>query len=247
MADKKRIALVAGASGGIGSAIVRELASRGVRIFAGFCKNEDAASSLAGEVAGAGGEAETVLLDIRDSRTVAGTCGEIFETHGSLDILVNSAAVNRESAALGMEDEDWEEVIGTNLGGAFRLARSAAKYMVLGRWGRIINISSISAFHGGRGQINYAASKAGMEAMTRVLALELGRKGVLANCVSPGVIETEMSERIRNEYSKELLGAISVNRFGTPEEVAKVVAFLASDAAGYINGQVIRVDGGMTL
>jgi 3-oxoacyl-[acyl-carrier protein] reductase len=146
-----------------------------------------------------------------------------------------------------MDDETWNKVIETNLSGAFRLCRAAGKFMLIHRWGRMINVSSISSFLGGRGQMNYAASKAGLEVMTRVLALELGRKGVLANCVAPGVIETKMSERIRQDHREPLLEAIAVRRFGLPEEIAEVVTFLASDASSYITGQVIRVDGGMGL
>jgi len=134
-----------------------------------------------------------------------------------------------------------------NLDGAFRLCRAAAKYMVLNRWGRIINFSSTSATRGGRGQINYAVSKAGVEAMTRVLALELGRKGVLVNCVAPGVIETDMSARIRQEHGEALRERIAVQRFGRPEEVARVVAFLASEECSYISGQTLHVDGGFSL
>jgi 3-oxoacyl-[acyl-carrier protein] reductase len=243
----RRVALIAGGSGAIGSAIAKKLASGGIKVFLGFHKNQEAAEVGVSEIAAAGGNGEAIHLDVSSPSESEEACQHIFDVCGRLDILVNCTAIIMEAPALGMEDEAWNRVIEINLTGAFRLCRAAAKYMMLNRRGRIINVSSISSGFGGRGQMNYAASKAGLETMTRVLALELGRKGILANCVAPGVIETKMSERIRQTHEGALLDTIAVRRFGKPEEVAEVVAFIASDASTYVTGQVIRVDGGMGL
>lgn len=243
----ERVALVTGGSSAIGRAVSRRLAQDRVNVFVGFRDHEKAALSVVEQIVASGGMSEAVHLDINQAQEVESVCQRIFDTTSRLDILVNCAAINIESPALSMEDEDWVRVMSTNASAAFRLCRIAAKYMILGRWGRIINISSVSSGQGGRGQVNYAASKAALESMTRVIALETGRKGILANCVAPGVIESAMSERIRKEYGKELLDSIAVRRFGSADDVAQVVAFLASNAAGYVTGQVIGVNGGMHL
>ncbi|MFA6567037.1 MAG: SDR family NAD(P)-dependent oxidoreductase [Victivallales bacterium] len=240
----RRIALVCGGGGGIGSAISEKLAEEGNIVYIGYCRRKENAELAAAK---SGSNARIIRLDLGDSAGINKVCEDIFNLEKRLDILVNCAAVNSEASAIGMDDETWGKVLEINLNGSFRLCRAVSKFMLLNKWGRIINMSSISASHGGRGQINYSTSKAGIEAMTRVLALELGRKGILVNCIAPGIVETEMSGRIRSEHGDRLLENIAVHRFGKPEEIADLAAFLVSESCSYVTGQVIRIDGGMAL
>lgn len=241
------VVLVSGASGDIGGATARRLAASGFRVYAGYCRHTERAASLVAEIRAAGGQAAAQALDLADPAVPEQVCECIFRDCGRLDMLVNCAGLNLESPALAMEDDVWNRVLELNLSAAFRLCRAAAKFMLVRGAGRIVNVSSVAATLGGRGQINYAAAKAGLEAMTRVLALELGRKGILVNAVAPGVIEGAMSARLRREHGDAVLNSIAVRRFGTPEEVAGVIAFLLADDARYITGQVLHVDGGMGL
>jgi len=236
----RRVALVAGGTGDIGRAVCRELHGAGMRVAVGYARSADAAQTLAASCDGI-----AVNLSAADDPDEA--VRAVHKTLGALDVLVNAAGMNRESGAPAMSREDWQAVMDLNVTFAFRLTQAVLPIMLMQRYGRIVHISSIAGRVGGRGQINYAASKAALERMTRVFALETGRKGVTANCVAPGVIVSAMSERVRQDHEKEILSQIACRRFGEPEEVAHAVAFLAGERAGYINGAVLPVDGGMLL
>jgi NAD(P)-dependent dehydrogenase (short-subunit alcohol dehydrogenase family) len=236
----QRVALVAGGTGDIGRSVCHELHANGVRVAVGYARSRQAAEALASDI---GGMAVPLSTD-DDVRETGRTVQDAF---GRLDILVNAAGVNIESSAPAMHEKDWQTVLDVNLTFAFRLTQAVLPCFLPQRYGRIVHISSIAGRTGGRGQINYAAAKAGLERMARVFALEVGRKGVTVNCVAPGVIITKMSERIRSAHAVELLERISCRRFGEPEDVARAVTFLTGEGAGYINGAVLPVDGGMLL
>jgi len=239
-ATRRRVALIVGASGGIGGAVARRL--YGLRLYLTARRNCQRAEALARELNGT-----ACALDVRDPAMVDQTCERIFQEQGALDILVNCSGMTLESPALAQDSAEWDIVQETNLKGALHLCRAAGKYMMLGRFGRIVNISSVVATRGGRGQAAYAAAKAGVEALTRVLALELGSRGILVNAVAPGCIETPMTEEVRRAHRHTILERTPLGRFGKPEEVAAVIAFLVSDDCSYVTGQVIPADGGFNL
>ncbi|MDR2487492.1 MAG: SDR family oxidoreductase [Clostridiales Family XIII bacterium] len=237
-----RVALVAGGTGDIGQAICRELARMGMRVAVGYAKARERADTLAAELGGM-----AVTLRAEDENAPAEAIRTVRDHFGRLDVLANAVGINLEGSAPGMRREDWQNVMEVNLGFAFRLTQAAMPYMLPQKYGRIVHLSSIAGRTGGRGQINYAAAKAGLERMVRVFALEVSRKGVTVNCVAPGVILSAMSQRVCGSYENELLDRIACRRFGTPEDVAKAVAFLVGEGACYITGAVLPVDGGMLL
>jgi len=241
---KDKVALVTGASRGLGKAIALELAAEGARVTVNYMKSASQAEEVVKEIISRGGTAAAVQADITSLPEVEKMIDGLYEQCGRIDILVNNAGVTKDELLLSMTPEDWDLVIKTNLGGLFNCTKAVAKYMMVQKSGRIINISSVAGERGGRGQSNYAASKGGINAFTRSVAMELAPKKITVNAVAPGVVETEMSSTVIRRAKDIILDSVALKRLGQPEEIAKVVAFLASDASSYITGEVIRVDGG---
>jgi len=240
------VALVTGASRGIGKAILEQLVTAGATVV-GTATSAVGADSIAAQVAALGGRGGGAVLDVRDGARIDALVDELVRAHGKVSILVNNAGITSDMLALRMRDEQWSEVIDTNLTGAFRLSRGVIRGMMKAKHGRIVNISSVVGSSGNAGQANYAAAKAGLEGMTRALARELGSRGITVNCVAPGFIDTDMTRTLSESQSQALLAQIPLGRLGHAAEVAAVVAFLASSAAGYVTGTTVHVNGGMHM
>lgn len=240
-----KIALVTGGSRGIGRAIVERLARAGADVTFTYLGNDEAAQSVIDENPGFSIAAEKI--DVRDSAAVVACVEKLIERTDRIDILVNNAGVIRDNLLPMLEDEDLDAVFSTNIDGVFHFCRAVVPFMMSKRSGRIVNISSISGEKGGRGQTNYAASKGAVNAFTKALAVEVGRRKILVNAVAPGVIETEMSQGVRDLAGDEITSHIVLKRYGQPSEIADAVWFLCSDYASYITGQVLSVDGGFKM
>jgi 3-oxoacyl-[acyl-carrier protein] reductase len=242
-----KIALVTGASRGIGAAIAVRLASEGAHVVVNYAGSEDAAKSVVAAIIEAGGSAQALRADVSDPAACTALVEGVVGEHGRLDILVNNAGITRDGLIVRMSDEDWDAVIGTNLTGVFSMTRAAAKVMMKARAGAIVNVSSVVGITGNAGQANYAAAKAGVIGLTKSVARELAGRKVRCNAVAPGFIETDMTRALNDQQRDAIAGAIAMGRFGSGSDVAAAVAFLASDDAGYVTGQVLAVDGGMTF
>jgi 3-oxoacyl-[acyl-carrier protein] reductase len=240
-----RVAVVTGASRGIGRAIAARLAAQGATVVAA-ARGEHAAGTV-GEITAAGGKAEVAAVDVSDAAAIDALVRGALERHGRIDILVNNAGITKDQLMLRMKRDDWDSVIATNLTGAFALTQAVLKPMIRQKGGRIICISSVVGQSGNAGQANYAASKAGIIGFAKAVAQEVASRNITVNVVAPGLIETDMTRAITETARDELASKIPLKRFGTPDDIAAAVCFLASDEAAYITGQVLAVNGGMYM
>ncbi|UDL06796.1 3-oxoacyl-ACP reductase FabG [Marinobacter sp. CA1] len=241
-----KIALVTGATRGIGKAIAKELAGQGALVV-GTATSEAGAESIGEDLAGAATPGFGIVMNVSDPESIEAGLKAVAERAGAPHILVNNAGITRDNLLMRLKDGDWSDVIETNLASVFRLSKAVLRGMAKARWGRIINVSSVVAGMGNPGQANYCAAKAGVEGFTRSLAKEMSNRGITANCVAPGFIDTDMTRKLDDKQREAMMEVIPAGRLGEPEEVAAVVGFLASDAAGYVTGETIHVNGGMYM
>jgi 3-oxoacyl-[acyl-carrier protein] reductase len=241
-----QVALVTGASRGIGRAIALTLAREGATVV-GTATTAQGAEGISAYLAEAGGQGKGIAFNVTEAAAVAPLIETVEKEFGGLNILVNNAGITKDMLALRMNDEMWDAVIATNLTGVFRLSRAVLRGMMKARGGRIINITSVVGHSGNPGQMNYAASKAGVDGLTKSLAREIGSRNITVNCVAPGFIATDMTDVLTEEQKKALLANVPLGRLGAPEDVAEAVAFLASPKASYITGTTVHVNGGMYL
>lgn len=242
---ENKVALVTGAGRGIGRQIALTLAKEGATVVVNYNGSRERAEGVVAEIENAGGKAEAYGCDVSDFEACQEMINNVINKYGHLDILVNNAGITRDGLIMKMKEEDFDAVLNTNLKGTFHTIRHASRQMIRQRSGRIINISSVSGVMGNPGQANYAAAKAGIIGLTKTMAKELGSRGITVNAIAPGFIETDMTAVLSESVQQNIQAQIPLGHFGKPEDVAAAVAFLASEEAGYITGQVLCVDGGM--
>ena len=247
MSLNEKISLVTGSSRGIGAAVARELARRGSTVVVNYRSDEAGATAVCAAIQEAGGTCSLQQADVSAGAEAAALVKEVLREHGQIDILVNNAGLTRDGLLLSMKADDWDIVIRTNLTSVYQVTRPVVRSMIRKRAGRIINVSSVVGLLGQAGQANYAASKAGLLGFTKSLARELGSRGITVNAVAPGFIPTALTAVLPPEHMEHIIGETPLGRMGTPEEVAKAVAFLASDDAAFITGQTLSVDGGLSM
>jgi 3-oxoacyl-[acyl-carrier protein] reductase len=246
MSEQSRVALVTGASRGIGKAIAQALAAVGCTVV-GTATTDSGAQGITEYLQEAGNPGRGMTLNVGDEDSVATVIKGITEEFGAPTLLVNNAGITRDNILMRMKQDEWDDVIDTNLSALYRVSKACLRGMTKARWGRIVNITSVVGSMGNIGQSNYAATKAGAEGFSRALARELGSRSVTVNCVAPGFIDTDMTRELTEEQRDLMLGQIPLGRLGQPEEIAALVAFLCSEAGGYITGETIHINGGMHM
>lgn len=244
--SEQRIALVTGASRGIGAAIALELGRRG-HLVIGTATSQAGADKISDTFTQAGIKGEGRVLNVTDGESVTELLGAIAESHGAITLLINNAGITKDNLLMRMSDDEWMDVVNTNLNAIYRLSKGCLKGMLKARWGRIVNIGSVVGSMGNPGQSNYCATKAGVMGFTRSLAKEVGSRNITVNCVAPGFIATDMTKELAEEHQASLKQGIALGRLGAPEEVASVVGFLCSDGGAYITGETIHVNGGLYM
>ena len=248
MADlTNKVAVITGGSRGIGRAIALHLAKLGAKVVVNYSGSQTKAEEVVSEIEDAGGSAIAVQANVTDAEAVANLMKQAIQNYGKLDILVNYAGITRDNLLMRMKEEDWDAVMNTNLKGVFLCTKAVTRQMMKQRAGRIVNIASIVGVAGNAGQANYVAAKAGVIGLTKTAAKELAARNIYVNAVAPGFIDTEMTEELPEQIKAQMLTQIPLAKLGKPEDVAKVVAFLASDEASYMTGQTLHVDGGMVM
>ena len=240
-----KTALITGGSRGIGKSISIEIGKE-FHVVVGYVNSKDKAVEVCDVISSSGGSASTVKIDISNKESVDQAFSEIEKTYGSVDVLINNAGITKDNILPRMKNDEWEDVIQTNLTGSFYTSQRATKQMMKNKWGRIVFISSVVGLSGNQGQSNYAASKAGLIGLSKSISKELGSRNITSNVIAPGYIETDMTSFLNDENKDEIIGQLSIKRMGKPEDISNIVSFLCKDESEYITGQVIPVDGGLT-